>query len=128
MPLTLNLWPERYTVWQLPADASPPAYRADARFTCIIHTAHEISGVCVADAVPAGALTQPDWRCFEFVGPFDLALTGIMVQVALPLAQAGVPIFTLATYNTDFLLIPADHITTACDALTQAGIHINTVT
>ena len=128
MPLTLNLWPEHYAVWQLPADAPIVIDDTSTRLSCVIRTPHEVSGVCVQSNVPAGAVTQPAWRCFEFVGPFDLALTGIMVQVALPLAQAGVPIFTLATYNTDFLLVPDSHITTACTALTQAGIHINTIT
>ena len=38
-----------------------------------------------------------------------------------PLAQAGVPIFTLATYNTDYLLVPSARLADACNAIQQAG-------
>jgi hypothetical protein len=44
-----------------------------------------------------------------------------MAQVAAPLAQAGVPIFTLATYNTDYLLVPSARLADACNAIQQAG-------
>jgi hypothetical protein len=63
----------------------------------------------------------------HFIGPFDLTLTGIMVQVAQPLASAGVPIFTLATYNTDYILVPAAHVNKALIALRQANITVHTV-
>ncbi len=66
------------------------------------------------------------WRCLQFVGPFDLSLPGIMAQVATPLAQAGVPIFTLATYNTDYLLVPSARLADACNAIQQAG-HVMSV-
>jgi hypothetical protein len=54
----------------------------------------------------------------------DLTLTGIMVRVAQPLATAGVPIFTLATYNTDYILVPSSRYAEAVVALTAAGHQI----
>jgi hypothetical protein len=47
-----------------------------------------------------------------------------MVRVATPLAQAGVPIFTLATYNTDYTLVPQARLVDACDAIQHAGHQI----
>lgn len=118
--LTLKLLPATYTIWQLPSDAPTPTIAAGI-FTTVIRTADELSGVCEATQVPVGATIDAGWRCLQFVGPFDLTLTGIMVRVATPLAQAGVPIFTLATYNTDFILVPGARLADACDAITQAG-------
>jgi hypothetical protein len=60
----------------------------------------------------------------QFVGPFDLTLTGIMVQIAVPLAQAQIPIFTLATYNTDYILVPQARYADAHTAITGAGHRI----
>ena len=120
--LTLRLLPDSYSIWRLPKDADTPVMTGD--FTCIIRTAHELSGVCAETHVPAGATVDTDWRCLEFVGPFDLQLTGIMVQVAQPLAHAGAPIFTLATYNTDYLLVPHTCLADVHIALHGTGIRV----
>jgi hypothetical protein len=124
--LTLHLLSDVYAIWQLPAHAETPPIPAD-RFHCVIRTPDELSGVCPLDTVPAYAIVDSDWRCLQFIGPFDLTLTGIMVQVAQPLASAGVPIFTLATYNTDYILVPAAHVDKALIALRQANITVHTV-
>ena len=118
--LTLKLLPATYVIWQLPSDAPTPTI-APSTFTTVIRTADELSGVCEVDYVPVGATVDAGWRCLQFIGPFDLTLTGIMVRVATPLAQAGVPIFTLATYNTDYILVPSARLDDACNAIKQAG-------
>jgi uncharacterized protein len=118
--VTLKLLPADYVIWQLPSDAPTPTITHSA-FSAVIRTATELSGVCEALQVPAGATIDAGWRCLQFVGPFDLTLTGIMVRVATPLAQVGVPIFTLATYNTDYILVPSARLTDACDAIKKAG-------
>ena len=118
--LTLKLLPATYVIWQLPSDAPTPDIVAST-FTTVTRTADELSGVCEADHVPAGATIDAGWRCLQFIGPFDLTLTGIMVLVATPLAQASVPIFTLATYNTDYILVPSARLADACNAIQQAG-------
>ena len=122
--LTLRLLSEAYAIWQLPSDAPVPPWPAGA-FVCVIRTASELSGVCPSAMTPAGATVDDGWRCLQFVGPFDLTLTGIMVRVAQPLADAGVPIFTLATYNTDYILVPGSRYHDAVAALTAAGHHIH---
>jgi hypothetical protein len=124
--LTLHLLPDTYAIWQLPADAETPCIPAE-RFHCVIRTSDELSGVCPTDAVPSHATVDDDWRCLQFIGPFDLTLTGIMVQVAQPLAHAGVPIFTLATYNTDYILVPHARLDHALAALRNANITVRTI-
>jgi len=121
--LTLRVLPASYAIWQLPSDATMPVWPAGA-FVCVIRTNTELSGVCASGQTPAGATVDDGWRCLQFVGPFDLTLTGIMVRVAQPLATAGVPIFTLATYNTDYILVPGSRYTAAVTALTAAGHQI----
>jgi hypothetical protein len=57
----------------------------------------------------------------EVEGPLDFALTGILLAIAAPLADAGVAIYALSTYDTDVVLVRADALETAADALTAAG-------
>lgn len=123
--LTLRVLPDMYAIWQLPADAPMPTW-APGAFVCVIRTDTELSGVCPHAHVPAGAVVDTGWCCLQFVGPFDLTLTGIMVRVAQPLATAGVPIFTLATYNTDYILVPQARYSDALQALQRAGHRVHT--
>ena len=121
--LTLKRLPDRYTIWQLPVDAVPPALPVRV-FAAVLRSPTELSGVCPSAHAPTGALLDEGWWCLQFIGPFDLTLTGIMVQIAAPLAQAQVPIFTLATYNTDYILVPQLRYHDAKAAIMAAGHRI----
>ena len=121
--LTLKRLPDQYVIWQLPPNAPVPELPSGV-FAAVLRSPTELSGVCPAAWVPPGAIIDPAWWCLQFVGPFDLTLTGIMVQIAVPLAQAQVPIFTLATYNTDYILVPQARYADAHTAITAAGHRI----
>ena len=54
-------------------------------------------------------------------GPLDLSLTGVMASLAGPLAEAGISIFAISTYDTDYLLVKAPDLDEAMAALRQAG-------
>jgi hypothetical protein len=54
-------------------------------------------------------------------GPLDYSLTGIIASLAEPLADAGVPIFPIATYDTDYILVKEQHLERAINALTGYG-------
>nr|WP_284288522.1 ACT domain-containing protein [Angustibacter aerolatus] len=51
----------------------------------------------------------------------DFSLVGVLHALTGPLAAAGVSIFALSTYDTDYLLVPGDAAPTATAALRDAG-------
>ena len=55
------------------------------------------------------------------VGPLDLTLTGILASLLQPLADAACPVFTVATHDTDYLLVPGHELPRAVVALRAAG-------
>ena len=57
----------------------------------------------------------------QFDGPLPLDQTGILASVTTPLAAARVSVFALATFNTDYVLVPAAQRAAAIDALERAG-------
>ncbi len=77
--------------------------------------------VCPERAVPAGVDAERGWRCLRVRGPLAFELTGVLASLASPLAAAGVPIFALSTFDTDYLLIPGARLETAVDVLRTAG-------
>ena len=119
--LTLSLLPDILAVCRLPAGAVLPAWATAGAFYAVTRTADELSVVCPQQQVPAGVTCQPGWRCLQVAGPLDFALTGVLASLAQPLAEAGVPIFALSTYDTDYLLAPAASLDAALAALRSAG-------
>ena len=125
MHLRLRLLPGELAVCRLPADAPIPAWATAAPFFCVVRTADELSVVCAAGRVPTDAdATFPvarGWRALRVAGPLDLALVGVMARLAVPLADAGVSVLPIATFDTDYLLVRAAQLPPAVAALRAAG-------
>ena len=90
----------------------------------VTRTANELSVVCPARAVPDGTECETGWRIFKVEGVLDFALTGILCSVVKPLAEAGVSIFALSTYDSDYVMVKEENIEKAADVLTAAGHRI----
>ena len=84
-------------------------------------TADELSVVCEASAVPANVTADREWRVLKIIGPFDLKTTGVLASLATPLAQAGISVLAIATYDTDYLLVRSDSVDRAVNTLLAAG-------
>ena len=103
----------------------PPWATADpGALSAVVRTRRELSVVCAEAAVPDGVQAQRGWRALEVAGPLDLSLTGVLAALAVPLADAGVPIFAVATFDTDYVLVPAARLADALRALERAGHRI----
>jgi hypothetical protein len=123
--LTLTLMPDRLAVCRMAGDADLPAWAFGPGFFSVTRTADELSIVTREDAPPPGILHEPGWRCLKLEGQFDFALTGILSSLATPLADAGVGIFVMSTYNTDYILVKQADLTQAVAALQAAGHTVN---
>jgi hypothetical protein len=107
---------------QFPAGASVPAWTAGAReFLTISRTPTELSIVGDESAFPSGVKAQRGYRAFRVQGPLPLDLIGIFAALAAPLAAAGIAIFPIATYETDYLLVAGADLDRALAALRGAG-------
>ncbi len=116
----LSPLPDRLAVCRLPADAPLPAPSENGFFS-VTRTEAEISIVCREGDEPGGAAVEPGWRALRVAGTLDFSQTGVLASFASPLAQAGVPIFVVSTYDTDYLLVQETDLDTAVTALTAAG-------
>ena len=119
--LTLTLFPEKYAICRLDPKADVPEWSAGGPFVSISRTRDELSVVCLEARVPAGVTCESGWRMLKCEGPLDYGLPGIMASLAEPLADAAVPIFPIATYDTDYILIKEPHLENAIHALTSYG-------
>ena len=122
--LTLKILPDELSVCRLAADADPPMVEPAGNFFSMTRTADEWSMVVSSAHVQPDWEAEPGWRCLELVGTFDFSLTGIMSALAGPLATAGISIFPMATWSTDFLLVRDGDLDEASLVLQRAGHHV----
>jgi hypothetical protein len=118
--LRLAALPGEFAVSRLDPGAAVPAWAAGP-FVSVTRTAEELSVVCPRPAVPDIVRCEPGWRCLRVHGPLDLALVGVLASLAGPLADAGVAVFAVSTFDTDYLLVKAADLARATDALRRAG-------
>lgn len=111
-------------VCRLPAGSSVPDWACSGDFCSVTRTPEEVSLVCRADHVPAGVQSETGWQALKVQGPLNFELTGVLASLAGPLAAAGIPIFVLSTFDTDYLLIKQTQIPQAVGVLTAAGHRI----
>ena len=113
-----------YAVSRLPFEKETPTWLGNQEFSAVIRTRSELSIVCMESLVPSGVLSERGWKVLEVVGPLPFSLIGIIAGIARILAEAGVSVFVLSTYDTDYLLIKQGQLKVAIDALEQEGYEI----
>ncbi len=122
--LCLTILPENLTICRFPACLPLPLWAADLTETSLLsitRTQDELSLVAESKLVPKNVQAEHGWRAIKVVGPLDFALIGILASLAGTLAQAGVSLFALSTFDTDYLLVKEDVLTQAIRALRRAG-------
>jgi hypothetical protein len=122
---TLTVLPGRFAVCQLPPTAPIPSWACSGDFYSITRTLDELSVICAQDLLP---LDLPEnlpvgreWVLLRVEGPFAFDVTGVVATLSGSLAQAGVVVLTVATYQTDYLLVKAEQLENAIGALTGSG-------
>lgn len=125
--LTLHVLAERFAVVRLAPDAGIPALPLSGALLSLTVTPDEISIVCEEGAAPEGGEIADGWRALKVAGELDFALIGILAGLTTALAQVGVSVFALSTYNTDYLLVREAQLAQAIEALRTAGHTITEV-
>jgi len=122
--LRLTLLDATLAVCRLDPRAPGPAWTEDSSFVSLTRTAEELSVVCEERCVPSGVTAERGWRALKLEGPIPFTETGVLEALARPLAEAGIGIFALSTYDTDYVLVKEADLDAAVGALTGAGHEI----
>src|SRR4051794_41815361 len=107
----LSLLPERLAIVRLSPDTHVPPWVSRGTFFSITRTSDELSIVCLESTLPAEIISQTGWRAFKVHGPFVLSEVGVLSAIAAPLAEAGVSIFVISTFDTDYVLLKSEQLT-----------------
>ena len=125
MPLPrLQIMPQRLAVARLDPAADLPSWLPREGFLSITRTSDELSIVVDEQALPGRVTAETGWRMLKVLGPLDFSLVGVLASLANPLAAAGVSIFAISTYDTDYLLVREAQFALALAALAEAGFDL----
>lgn len=97
----------------------------DSEYSFIGKTDEEKSLVCITSEVPENTIQRDDgWKAFCIQGVLDFSLIGILAKIATILADNGISIFAVSTYNTDYVLIKKENYQKALEVLQTTGYKI----
>jgi len=119
--LSLIILPQRLAICRLLPDGPIPEFLSHSPFWSITRTSDELSVVLFEEIVPADWKAETGWRCLKVIGPLDFDLTGSLASLAMPLCEAGVSIFVISTYDTDYLLVREESLEKATQILLERG-------
>ena len=126
--LELDLLPDLYAICRLPMAADSSWARGE--LCAVIKSRREVQGqtvICDESAVPLEKVeANRGWRAIRFIGAFDFGELGVLGSVLNPLARAHVPVLTLSTFETDYVLFKAERLNRVRHALEEAGHRFKT--
>jgi uncharacterized protein len=119
--LLMIVMPQRLAICRLGLEDDLPNAVHGASFWSATRTEEEMSLVIPEEFVSPGCRCDRGWRAFKVAGPLDLTLTGVLNSISDPLAHAGIALFALSTYDTDYVLVREKDLETASEVLSKAG-------
>lgn len=121
--LTFIILKETFTLHRLKPGSIIPEIVFTSPFFSITRTAEEISILIQEQVVIESDKHEPGWKALKVAGPLDFSLTGILAGIATTLGRAGISIFAISTFDTDYILVKSEKLEAAQSALISVGHH-----
>lgn len=122
--LTMRLLKGKYGVCRLDKNELIPKLAQNSEFFSITRTSDELSIVCSQNDIPSHIKCEKEWKVLKIEGELDFSLIGILASISTILAQSGISIFAISTYNTDYILIKNKDINNAIQSLIKERYEI----
>ncbi len=123
--MKLTVLADSYAICRLDHDSEIPRWvHASHGFASITYTQDEMSVVSDQQFVPPDVQQDRDWRILKIIGPLDFTMVGVISSIAGLLADAGISLFNVSTYETDFIMVKQEVLEHALTVLRGAGMEI----
>jgi hypothetical protein len=106
----LRLLDGELTILRLPPEAATPSWLdlSPRPLVSVTRTPYELSIVCPSADVPQGIHCEAGWRAFTVEGKLEFSAIGVLAAILNPLAEAGISILSISTFDTDYVLVRTD--------------------
>jgi hypothetical protein len=121
----LKVLQKKYSILKFQTDSALPDWIYLSDFYSITRTHEELSVVTEQPDPAADNITgSKDWRVLKIIGPLDFSMIGVIADISNILKDARVPIFTISTYNTDYILVRQKDLDVTIKALRDKNYNI----
>ena len=119
--LILSVLSETFTIHKLSPDASIPEEILKSNYYSVSKTENELSLVCSEVFEVQSLQSSKGWECIKVAGPLDFNLTGILAGISDILAKENISIFAISTFDTDYILVRSQDLSSAINKLRKTG-------
>lgn len=122
--MKLVLLDEFYSIYQVENWPKKTRCLQEEDFFSATATDEEISVVCRDGLISDFLRKEGGWRVLKIDQILDLNQTGIIAKISRCLTEAKIALFAISTFNTDFILIKSENLTSAIQTLKNSGYEI----
>ena len=122
--LKLTVLPQCFAVCRLAPVEEIPEIVYSSDFFSITRTNEELSLILPESETAGLEICEKGWRALKVLGPLDFNLVGVLSELSRVLARAGVSIFVLSTYDTDYILVKEKQLQLSINSLHENGFSI----
>lgn len=96
-----------------------------SKFAFLAKTDDELSLVCETKHLPGNVKEcETGWNALKIDGILDFSLTGVIAKIAGVIAEQGLSIFVISTFNTDYILMKKEQFEIGCQQLIKEGYEV----
>ncbi|RLB44111.1 MAG: ACT domain-containing protein [Deltaproteobacteria bacterium] len=122
--VALSVLAEEFGICRLSSAEETPDWLRGYPLYFVARTSDELSVLCPVSVIPDSVLADRQWRCLKVDGPIDFDEVGILASLAKPLAEVGIAVLAVSTYDTDYLFVKRHELSKAIEVLNKAGHRI----
>jgi uncharacterized protein len=125
MKFTLMALPGNYSICKFQTDSILPDWIYQSDFYSITRTSDELSVVTSPNDIASDDIPcSKDWRILKVIGPLDFSLVGVIADISVILKDIDISIFTVSTYDTDYIMVKEKDLRKSIEALIENNYNI----
>ena len=119
--LVLSVLFETFTIHKFSTNVSIPEEILKSNYYSVSKTENELSVVCSEIIEVQSLQNSKRWKCIKVKSPLDFNLTGILTGISDILSQGNISIFAISTFDTDYILVRTQDLSSTITTLRQAS-------
>ena len=119
--LKLQLLDEKFVISKMPQFAEMPSVFTKGEMCFVMRTDEDLTIICPEFMAPDSGQQEVGYRCICTAEQIPPNTTGVFISLAKPLTDAGISIFAVSTFHSDFIFLMEEHLVKATQALQHAG-------
>jgi len=119
--LKLQLLEEKFTISKMPQFAELPSVFAKGEMCFVMRTDDDLTIISPEFMAPDNGQQEIGYLCIRIAGQTPSNTTGILFTLVKPLTEAGISIFAVSTFSSDYIFLMEEHLVKATQALQHAG-------